>query len=498
MKTYSLSRQILVTVLVLEALLAICTTGVELLYERRQQFRTFDVMLRGRADSLLGAVQDAEDEADNVMLSPKAIDLQRDDLYQVREPSGRVLGQSPQWSDAAGAQFRDGGHGHNFSVGGREYRGLMLHGVRQIDQEDGKPGISRPVIIDYAAPLSPVWHAMADAAQYLLLANSLVLLLTGVAIYFLLRRGMAPLVSLAAEAKSLSPPDWKFHAPQEALAVAELAAPARALEAAVHRLRDSFNQQRTFVNDAAHELKTAVTIIKSSLQLLESRPRSPEEYRRGLTSCLADCARLEDLVQKLLTLARLEQSSGGELSSIGETDVSECLREVSEQIEPLAALRGVHLELKIQEHVEARLPREECQNLASNLVLNAVQHTPAGGQVTLWAETVDGKAAVKVEDTGEGIEAEDLPLVFNRFYRGDRSRARTTGGTGLGLAICKAIVDAYGGKIKIESELGRGTSVRVTLPAARACNGVQSSSKEANQVLETDLEEVTRMVRRKM
>lgn len=493
MKTYSLSRQILVTVLLVETLLALCTTAVELLYERRQHFRTFDVMLRGRADSLLGAVQDAEDEADNVMLSPKAIDLQRDDLYQVREPSGRVLGQSTQWSDEAGAQFREDRHGRNFSVGGREYRGLVLHGVRQIDQEDGKPGISRPVIIDYAAPLGPVWHAMGDAARFLLLANSLVLVLTGIAIYFLLRRGMAPLVSLAAEAKSLSPPLWEFRAPPEALAVAELAAPARALEAAVHRLRDSFNQQRTFVNDAAHELKTAVTIIKSSLQLLESRPRSSEEYRIGLASCLADCARLEDLVQKLLTLARLEQSSGGELSSAGQTDLAECLREVREQMEPLAALRGVHLDLKVADIVLAQLPREECQNLISNLALNAIQHTPTGGRVTLRAQTDEGAAVMKIEDTGEGIEPSDLPFVFDRFYRGDESRARTTGGTGLGLAICKAIVDAYRGKIAIESEPGRGARVQVTLPAAPVRGEGMS-----DQVLDTDLEEVSRMVRRKM
>jgi signal transduction histidine kinase len=250
------------------------------------------------------------------------------------------------------------------------------------------------------------------------------------------------------------------------LAVAELAVLARALEAAMLRLRDSFNQQRTFVNDAAHELKTAVTILKSSLQLLESRPRSAEEYRSGLETCLADCARMEDLVKKLLTLARLEQSSAGELRSRGRTDVSECLRAIATQTEPLATLRGIALEMNLQSNVLASLPHEECENLAFNLLLNALQHTPVGGCVTLRADIDGDTVNMEIEDNGEGIERHDLPFVFNRFYRGDRSRARTTGGTGLGLAICKAIVDAYGGAIEIDSERGRGTRVHVKLPAA--------------------------------
>lgn len=466
MKTYSLGRRIIIPVLLVEFLLALCTTGVALLYERAQHLRTFDVMLRGRADSLLGAVQDAEDETDSVMLAPKGIDLQHDDLYQVREPSGRVVGQSPQWNSQFEGDFKESAHGHDFRVHGRDYRGIVLHGTRQIDQEDGKPGISRPVVIDYAAPLTPVWRAVGNAAKFLLLSNSLVLLLTGIAIYYLLRRGIAPLDALAEQAAAISPQSWEFQVPEQALAVRELAVLAQALEAAIRRLGDSFNQQRTFVNDAAHELKTAVTIIKSSLQLLDSRPRGINEYRMGLETCLADCARLEDLVQKMLMLARLEQSSAGELKSSGQTDLSECLREIATRMEPLAALRGLDLKLEIEEGVRALLPPEDCENLAFNLTLNAIQHTLSGGHVRLRAATARETVQMEIEDNGEGIAASDLPFVFNRFYRGDRSRTRTTGGTGLGLAVCKAIVDAYGGKIGIESEAGRGTLVHVVLPAA--------------------------------
>ncbi|MBB6145145.1 signal transduction histidine kinase [Silvibacterium bohemicum] len=464
MKNWSLSRRLIATVLLVETLLALCTTGMALFYERHQHMRTFDVMLRGRADSLLGAVQDAEDEADNIMLAPKAIDLQSDDLYQVREPSGRILGQSPQWSNQLAGQFREGSHGHNFQFHDHAYRGMVLRGIRQIDQEDGKPGISRPVIIDYATPLAPVWKAVANAAKFLLLSNSCLLIVTGVAIFILLRRGMAPLQLLAAEASAISPASWEFRAPPGALAVKELAVLALALESAMRRLGSSIDQQRTFVNDAAHELKTAVTIIKSSLQLLDSRPRSLEEYRRGLESCLNDCGRLEELVQKLLTLARLEQTAG-QPSSRSQTDLSESAREIVSQLDSFATLRSIALQLDLRGKLLVPLPHEECETLIFNLVLNALQHTPSGGKVTLSAAEEDGEVRMAIEDTGEGIDAADLPFVFNRFYRGDRSRARTTGGTGLGLAICKAIVDAYGGRIELLSETGKGTRAQVALPA---------------------------------
>ena len=474
MKTYSLTRRLIIIVLLVEALLALCTTSLALFYERSQHLRTFDVMLRGRADSLLGAVQDAEDEADNIMLAPKLLDLQREDLYQVREPSGRVVGQSQQWSNQLQDYFREGSRGHNFHFQGHAYRGLTLHGVRQIDQSDDKPGISRPVMIYYAAPLAPVRHALVGAAKFLFLSNSLVLLLTGITIFFLLRRGMAPLESLAAQAAAISPPSWEFRAPQEASAVEELAVLAHALESAMHRLGESFHQQRTFVHDAAHELKTAVTIIKSSLQLLGSRPRSVEEYQEGLESCLTDCARLEDLVQKLLTLARLEQNAGGELASDTPANISESLIQIAAQMHSLAELRGINLTLKLEENIRALLPHEDCETLAFNLVLNALQHTSSGGRVTLSAETAGNTVKMQIEDTGEGIDPADLPFVFNRFYRGDRSRARTTGGTGLGLAICKATVDACGGTIEIRSNPGHGTCVTVLLPAAQTTNHLQA------------------------
>ncbi len=465
MKPYSLTRRLVVTVLLVELLLAAAATGLALFYERQQNLHSFDLMLRGRADSLLGAVQDAEDANDNVMLDPKALDLPRGDLYEVRDEGGRVVGSSPNWKHEVEQKLADGEKAHDFRLNGKYYRGFALHGVREIDQDDKSPGIARPVVIYYASSLKPFWAAMSHAAKFLAISNFLILLFTAGTLLILLRRGMAPLEELAGAAAGISSNALRFRAPPNAFAVQELAVVAHALESAMSRLERAFVQQQTFVHDAAHELKTSVTIIKSSLQLLTSRKRTAAEYERGLEMCLSDCARLEDLVQKLLLLARVEQSRGEQVTA-AKTDLSECVREVADQMRPLVAVRGVNLVVTEYPGAVAHMAFDDCATLTTNLVVNALQHTPAGGTVTLQVQSSGGTVGLRVEDNGEGIPAEDLPRVFDRFYRGDPSRSRNTGGAGLGLAICKALVEAAGGQITITSQVGCGTVAEVTLPGS--------------------------------
>ena len=462
MKPYSLTRRLVVTVLLVELLLASAATGLALLYERQQNLHSFDLMLRGRADSLLGAVQDAEDANDNVTLDPKALDLPQNDMYEVHDQGGRVVGSSANWKSDVEQKLMDREKAHNFRLNGKRYRGFALHGVRQIDQDDKSPGIARPVVIFYASSLKPFWVAMSHAARFLVISNFLILIFTAGTLLILLRRGMAPLQELARAAAGISSNSLRFRAPPNAFAVQELAVLAHALESAMSRLERAFAQQQIFVHDAAHELKTSVTIIKSSLQLLTSRKRTAAEYERGLEMCLSDCARLEDLVQKLLLLARVEQPREEQVAT-AKTDLSECLREVADQMEPLASVRGVNLVIEQNQGAVARIASDDCATLATNLVVNALQHTPAGGTVVVKVLTRGGATGFRVEDNGEGIPAEDLPHIFDRFYRGDPSRARNTGGTGLGLAICKALVETAGGQIEITSEVGRGTVAEARL-----------------------------------
>ncbi len=285
-------------------------------------------------------------------------------------------------------------------------------------------------------------------------------MLTAVVLTWLLRLGLAPLETLSACAAEITPRRPLFHAPESARAAAELSVLARALEQATRRLEDAFLRQQVFVHDAAHELKTAVTIVKSSLQLLASRPRTAREYARGLETCLHDCARMEELVQRMLQLARFEREPNPNNSGC---DVAEVARDVAAQMERIAEIRQVSLAVEAPASLRALVSEDACASLLANLMLNAVQYTAAGGSVTTRVAAANS-VLIEVSDTGRGIAPEDLPHLFERFWRGDSSRARSTGGAGLGLSICKAIVEGCGGEIGVASRLGEGTCVTVRLP----------------------------------
>lgn len=460
MKPYSLRRRLIASILIVECALTLTITAVTLFNARQEQIRAFDLMLRGRADSLLGAVQDAEDPGDNVRVNPQALDLPTDDLWEVRNQNGQILAHSAQWTPDNLRHFDSTSHPRDFKDQGHPFRGLTLHGVRQIDADDQSPGIARPVSIDYAASLSPVHRALARTERFLIIANSALLLITGLLVMILLRRGLAPLEQLSHAAARMTPSNPEFQAPPAACRVGELSVLAAALQSSTQRLKKAFRQQEIFVHDAAHELKTAVTIVKSSLQLLVSKPRTTEEYAEGLRACLADCSRMEDLVQRMLLLARFEQGPAQQDAS----DLTEAAYEVAAQLETFAQLRKVDLEVNARQPAWVPLSAEACASLISCLALNALQHTPEQGTVDVQVDDADRMITLSVRDSGSGIAAAELPHVFDRFYRGDASRARSSGGTGLGLAICKAIVDSCGGSIRMESTLGAGTRVDVQIP----------------------------------
>jgi signal transduction histidine kinase len=460
MKQYSLRRRLIAMVLVVECALTVSISGTILVYIWRDHVYTFDQMVHGRADSLLGAVHDAENADDDVTITPQALDLPAGDAWMARDAGGRVLAQSANWNAAAEKWLASAKGPRDVTIEGNPFRGVTLHGVRQIDADDTNPGIARPVVIDYASPLAPVYASVKHAARFLTVASSLLLMLTAVVLTWLLRLGLAPLETLSASAAEITPRRPLFYAPESARAAAELSVLARALEQATRRLEDAFLRQQVFVHDAAHELKTAVTIVKSSLQLLASRPRTAREYARGLETCLHDCARMEELVQRMLQLARFEREPNPNNSGC---DVAEVARDVAAQMERIAEIRQVSLAVEAPASLTGLVSEDACASLLANLMLNAVQYTAAGGSVTTRVAAANS-VLIEVSDTGRGIAPEDLPHLFERFWRGDSSRTRSTGGAGLGLSICKAIVEGCGGEIGVTSRLGEGTCVTVRLP----------------------------------
>jgi signal transduction histidine kinase len=472
-KTRSIAFRLIIAVLAVELASSLVVGFLSLGYERHIHFEAFEATLRGRADTVIGAVQDAEDPADNIMLDREDLRLPREDIYEVYDEHDRVLGLSPNWQGMAIPSI-DTGRPLKAEVNGRHYRLIIRRGSRIVDPGDPGGGKLRKFTILYGAPTAHVWRAISGAVEFYAICSILLLAATGPLIAWLLNRGLLPLRHLASLASHVSADSWQFTPPASARATPELAPLTAAIENVLQRLERSFNQQRIFVSDAAHELKTAVAVVKSSLQLVALRPRTAAEYQAGIERSLADTERLEALVAKMLTLARVE-TDGAAQAPQAAADLAKSLRESASELQAIADVRrvGVNHHIPANESVFVPLAPEDASLLISNLLLNALQHSPADSTVDARIRLQpqpDSAAEFSIEDHGEGIDPAALPHVFERFYRGDPSRDRATGGTGLGLAICKAIVDRAGGSIAIASLPGKGTTVTVRLPVAKEAN----------------------------
>jgi signal transduction histidine kinase len=460
----SIAFRLIAAVLLVELASAALVILVAYGYERHSHFRSFDVMLRGRADSVLGAVQDAEDAGDNVMLDLADLHVPPDDVYEVWDGRGRLLGRSANWQGSAGLEVPHENGIFRFGLNNRGYRLLFMRGTRIVDPGEPGGGKLRFVTILYGSPTERVWQAIRATVEFYAAGMLLLVLITGPLIALVLHRGLDPLRQLATMAGRVSADQWDFSPPASARDTAELAPLTQALENVLHRLERSFNQQRTFISDAAHELKTGVAVVKSSLQLVGMRQRTPEEYQAGNERALADTARIEELVANMLTLARVESSTAS--TEPASCDLGECICQSAAELETFAAVRCVEVAVRDLPSGACTVPlgREDCALVVTNLLMNAIQHSPLHSQVELSVSAQNGSVEFTVKDRGEGIDPAVLPHVFERFYRADPSRTRATGGSGLGLAIAKAAVEKARGSITLSSEPGKGTTATVRLP----------------------------------
>lgn len=235
----------------------------------------------------------------------------------------------------------------------------------------------------------------------------------------------------------------------------------RAFNQTLERLEKLFDTQRRFLADVSHELRTPLTVIKGEVGLMRLTNELDEESLRNIEK---EVDRLTRLVGDLLLLAQAE--SGQLPLDLKPVEMDTILLEVMQQMQVLASSK-INLRLEEIDQVIVKGDRDRLKQVILNLVSNAINYTPPGGEVRVWLSKEDGRACIKVEDTGPGIQPDDLPYIFDRFYRGDPSRKRTeNSGFGLGLSIAKWIVDRHGGQIEVESQVGKGTRFTVWLPLA--------------------------------
>jgi len=234
----------------------------------------------------------------------------------------------------------------------------------------------------------------------------------------------------------------------------------------LERLEESFQKLSRFTTDAAHELRTPIAALKGETEVLLSKNRSSKEYREALANNLE---RLDFLTRLVNDLLLLSQADEGEKSLQIETiNLNELLRELWEAFKMVAVQEKINFTFNKSEETVIRGDRIKLKQLFSNLFDNAVKYTPRGGKISLSIHPENEHVRIILSDTGIGIPSEDLPYIFDRFYRVDKSRSRQFGGVGLGLSICKWIVKAHEGTIEVNSQPNRGTTFTITFPTKLA------------------------------
>jgi two-component system heavy metal sensor histidine kinase CusS len=355
-------------------------------------------------------------------------------------------------------------------AGGRPERSISMIGRRgnafRITSAKASVGTSpaRTDTIQIAIDVSQAEELLARYRLWfwaILLVTSFLFPLAG---YRIACHGIRPVEQIAATARRITSTNLRERIHAEGYP-SELASLARTFNEMLDRLEGSFERISTFSANIAHDLRTPVNNIRGEAEVALARARTVDEYRTVLESSLEEAVRLSELIGNLLFLARAE-SPLTELH-LERLEVGELLTTVLEYYEATAADAGVSLtSVEDTKAVIADLDRSLMLRAVSNLVSNAIAHTPRNGSVTLAVSADQPEVRIQVTDTGRGIPAEALPRVFDRFFRVDPSRSQVSGGTGLGLAIVQSIMTLHNGSAEIASQLGRGTVVTLRIHTA--------------------------------
>ena len=316
-----------------------------------------------------------------------------------------------------------------------------------------------------ATPIAPITEAL-DPLRWLLLAvGTGVLIVAAVGGHLLASLALAPIDRITQTARAIAAGTLgrRLHL---AGANDEVRRLAQAFDEMLDRIDETLARERQFTGDAAHELRTPLTILKGELEVALRRERPAAAYREAMVSMAQEVDRLVRLVEDLLVLARADE---GEVPlDLRPLPVEGLVRWAEAHFRGAAQKKAIILEAEGTGSPTVLGDADRLRQLLTNLIDNAIAYTPAGGTVRLTWDQDGAFARVRVVDTGSGIASEDLPHLFDRFYRADRARVRSSGGSGLGLAIVQWIVDAHGGRIGIESRLGSGSTVTVWLPSVDA------------------------------
>ncbi len=362
--------------------------------------------------------------------------------------------------DEAALKLVPDGEGALVSVSDSLFGGKLLLAARR--DSELLPNITRVVA---GVPTSIVELSPSLLVGTLFVVFPVILLVSVAAAYLIAGRAIEPVEMLINEVEAITDGRSLHRRLPSDLGSEELSRLGSTLNAMIARLETSFGALRRFTADASHELKTPLSVLRADVERAMHPNAAGSEVMQALEEALQETARMADLVDSLLTLARADE---GRFDIYREpTPLVPLVRDVYETAVILGEHAGLDVSLPVLEEAVVDADARRLRQLFLNLITNAIKYTPRGGKVELSLSVrSSNEVAFTVRDSGIGISAADLPHVFDRFWRADRARSRASerGGFGLGLSISQWIAQAHGGRITVQSRLGRGSVFSVTLP----------------------------------
>ena len=331
-----------------------------------------------------------------------------------------------------------------------------------------RSGIRSVGILQVATNLNVVDAARRDLLDILLISTIVSALVAGVGSWFVLGSVLSPLRAATETALAINrADDLSRRIPYDVASNDEIGNLIEAFNQTLERLENLFTSQQRFLADVSHELRTPLTVIKGNVDLMRHMKQLDEE---SLSSIDQEAGRLTRLVGGLLLIT---QADSGKLTlNMRPVELDTLLLEVFQEMHILAGNK-VHLKIADIDQIQLNGDRDRLKQVLLNLVANAIQYTPQGGDVIMGLARIGDQARIIVRDTGPGIASEDLPFIFDRFYRAEKSRTRSSSpGFGLGLSIAKWIVENHKGTINVESKEGKGTTFAIWLPLGKEQSAV--------------------------
>jgi len=370
-------------------------------------------------------------------------------------PSGISIPLSDEFTSQAIA-----GTGLFTNIQTAEGEGLRLLAVPVNLGPPGPTPSIPPSLLVIARSTKQIDRALHGLVRTLAIAVPLALALAAGGGIFLARRALKPVDKIARTAREIGEGDLSQRI--NVNTKDELGRLAATLNEMIGRLEKAFQRQKQFTSDASHELRTPLAVIEAESTLALQKGRSSSNYRQSLEIVSRETRQMSSLIDQLLTLARAD--AGKEQWNFAEVDLGKLITDLSIDAEVLCQEKGLSFQLGQMQDLVVKGDEARLRELFMNILDNAIRYTPAPGTVAISLRREEQMAVVAITDTGIGIPTEDIPLIFERFYRVDKSRSRSEGGSGLGLAICRHIAEAHGGKIEVESRVGGGSTFSVWLP----------------------------------